>query len=161
MSNEQKLNRIVKEIDPKDELGKLELAALRFKCTRATPLLLVRPPPGSHICVSMSEVSVTMRSIAWGVGDLNTLISTQTSTMSNNQDVRPRYAREALAFELDTTVRERVLALRASERGSAPRAAERTGGEAAARSGGTRPRTHDGARGARRTRSSAFRCTAA
>ena len=53
-----------------------------------------------------------MRSIAWGVGDLNTLTSTQTSTMSNNQDVRPRYAREALTFELDTTFRERVLALR-------------------------------------------------
>jgi hypothetical protein len=53
-----------------------------------------------------------MLSIAWGVGDLNTLISTQTNTMSNNQDVRPLYAREALASELDTTVRERVLALR-------------------------------------------------
>ena len=98
----------MKETDPKDELGKLELAALRFKCTRATPLLLVRPPPGSHICVSMSEVSVTMRSIVWGVGELNT----QTGMMSNNQDMQPLYAREALVSELGMALRERILALR-------------------------------------------------
>ena len=72
MSNEEKLNRIVNRSIPKDELGKLACGtnwpALPFKCTRATPLLLVlvRPPPGS----------------------------------------------EALASELDTTVRERILALR-------------------------------------------------
>ena len=99
-------------IPKKDELGKLACGknwpALPFKCTRATQLLLVRPPPGSDICVSVSGVSVTMRSIAWGVGDLNT----QTGTMSNNQDVQPLYAREALASELDTTVREHILALR-------------------------------------------------
>ena len=102
----------MKEIIPKDELGKSACGrnwpALPFKCTRATPLLLVRPPPGSDIRVSMGGVSVTMRSIVRGVGDLNT----QTGTMSNDQDVRLLYAPEALASELDTTVRERILALR-------------------------------------------------
>ena len=102
----------MKEIIPKD--GKLACGrnwpALPFKCTRATPLLLARPPPGSNICVSMSRVSVEMRSIVWGVGDLHT----QTDTTSNNQDVKPLHAHEVLALELDTTVCERVLALLAN-----------------------------------------------
>ena len=61
-----------------------------------------------HLCVDEWSIGVTMRSIVWGVGELNT----QTDTMSNNQDMQPLYAREALASELDTTVRERILALR-------------------------------------------------
>ena len=51
---------------------------------------------------------MTVRSIARGVGDLNT----QTDTMSNKQDAQPLCAREVLASELDKTVRERILALR-------------------------------------------------
>ena len=116
MSHNQKLNGIVKEIVPKDELGiwRVEGIGQHFHSNaraRRHSCLCDHRQAATFAC-RWGGVSVTMRSIAWGVGDLNTLISTQTSTMSNNQDVRPRYAREALAFELDTTVRERVLALR-------------------------------------------------
>ena len=60
---------------------------------------LVVPKPRSVICVRARNSSVTMSAALWEIGDPNTLMNTQTDTMSG-QAARPPCAREAFAAEL-------------------------------------------------------------
>ena len=71
---------------------------------------LVVPKPRSVICVRARNSSVTMSAALWEIGDPNTLMNTQTDTMSGKA-ARPPCAREAVAAELGT-IRERVFEAR-------------------------------------------------
>ena len=71
---------------------------------------LVVPKPRSVICVRARNSSVTMSAALWEIGDPNTLMNTQTGTMSG-QAARPPCAREAVAAELGI-IRERVFEAR-------------------------------------------------
>ena len=85
--------------------------ALAFtRIRRVAPSSLVVPKPRSVICVRARNSSVTMSAALWEIGDPNTLMNTQTGTMSG-QAARPPCAREAVAAELGT-IRERVFEAR-------------------------------------------------
>ena len=85
-----------------------ELALTRIR--RVAPSSLVVPKPRSAICVRARNSSVTMSAALWEIGDPNTLMNTQTDTMSG-QAAQPPCAREAVAAELGT-IRERVFEAR-------------------------------------------------